>query len=279
MNWALRDVQTRCPRSALERGSRSWLVASFIILFSVMGGVGLQAAEARIAVAANFRDTALAIAQQLEATSVHRYEIISGSTGKLAAQIINGAPFDVLMAADIQRPRELKRRGLIVAESLQVYAIGELGLWWPRASGVVTANNLIHLEPGEVGIANPAFAPYGAAAWRVMEDAQMPTEWLSRVIRVDNVNLVTGLLVTGQVKAGFVARSSITAGMRTGSLKVEPEDILWFSDRASVEQALVIISRARDNEAAQFWVSQMQAPVIREVIRADGYRLPDRVQD
>ena len=67
--------------------------------------------------------------------------------------------------------------------------------------------------------------------------------------------------------------------MRTGILKVEPEDILWFSDRASVEQALVIISRARDNEAAQFWVSQMQAPVIREVIRADGYRLPDRVQD
>ena len=85
-----------------------------------MGGVGLQAAEARIAVAANFRDTALAIAQQLEATSVHRYEIISGSTGKLAAQIINGAPFDVLMAADVQRPRELERRGLIVAESLQV---------------------------------------------------------------------------------------------------------------------------------------------------------------
>ena len=131
-----------------------------------MGGVGLQAAEARIAVAANFRDTALAIAQQLEATSGHRYEIISGSTGKLAAQIINGAPFDVLMAADIQRPRELKRRGLIVAESLQVYAIGELGLWWPHASGAVTADNLIHLEPGEVGIANPAFAPYGAAAWR-----------------------------------------------------------------------------------------------------------------
>ena len=279
MNWALRDVHTLCPGSAIARGRGAWPVVSFIVLFYVMGGVGLQAAEARIAVAANFRDTALAIAQQLEATSAHRYEIVSGSTGKLAAQIINGAPFDVLMAADVQRPRELERRGLILAESLQVYAIGELGLWWPHASVAVTAGNLIHLEPGEVGIANPAFAPYGEAAWRVMKDAQIHAEWLSRVIRVDNVNLVTGLLVTGQVKAGFVARSSITAGMRKGSLKVEPEDILWFSDRAGVEQALVIISRAKDNEAAQFWVKQMQAPAIREVIRADGYQLPQMVQD
>ena len=80
-----------------------------------MEGSSAFAAEARIAVAANFRDTAEAIAARLEAESPHRYEVIAGSTGKLASQILNGAPYDVFMAADRQRPQLLVDRGLASA--------------------------------------------------------------------------------------------------------------------------------------------------------------------
>ena len=76
-----------------------------LTLASVLwAGGSAFAADARIAVAANFRNTAEAIAARLEAESPHRYEVIAGATGKLANQILNGAPFDVFMAADQQRP-------------------------------------------------------------------------------------------------------------------------------------------------------------------------------
>ena len=241
------------------------------VLFFLWGTGVVMAADARIAVAANFRDTALTVARYLEADSSHRYEIIAGSTGKLASQIINGAPFDVLMAADPDRPQQLMERGLAVPESYFIYAIGELGLWWPDAPVPVSVNALRDLDPRSVGIANPAFAPYGQAAWRVLNNADLAAEWLHNVVRVDNINVVTGLVAQRQAKAGFVARSAVIAGTRKGSVKADPDDLLWFSEDARIEQALVVMERARDNVAVHYWIEQLQSSAVRELIRRDGY--------
>ncbi len=253
------------PAFALLR----WLILATLL----WGGGSAVAAEARIAVAANFRDTAVAIAAQLEAESPHRYEVIVGSTGKLASQIINGAPFDVFMAADRRRPQQLVDRGLASAGSQQIYAVGELGLWWPDRSGTPALDALATLEPRSVCIANPAFAPYGEAAWEMLQSADLDARWLAGVVRVDNVNLVAGLVAQGQARAGFVARSSLIAGMRNGTVVAADEDVLWFAEQAPVDQVMVLLTRAKMNEAAQHWVQQLQAPPIRELIRRDGYRL------
>lgn len=236
-------------------------------------GCSAIAAEARIAVAANFRDTAMAIAAQLEAKSPHRYEVIVGSTGKLASQIINGAPFDVFMAADRRRPQQLVDRGLALAASEQIYAVGELGLWWPNGPGTPALDALATLEPRSVCVANPAFAPYGEAAWELLQRAGLGADWLQSIVRVDNVNLVTGLIAQGQARAGFVARSSLIAGKRQGTVAAVDGDVLWFAERAPVDQALVLLTRAETNVAAQHWVQQMQTRPIRELIQRDGYRL------
>ena len=244
---------------------------SLALFFCLWGSGDITAADARIAVAANFRDTALMVARYLEADSPHRYDIIAGSTGKLASQIINGAPFDVLMAADLDRPQQLMKRGLAVPGSYLIYAVGELGLWWPDASVPVTVNALRDLDARSVCIANPAFAPYGKAAWRVLNNADLEAEWLNNIVRVDNISLVTGLVAQGQAKAGFVARSAVIAGARQGSLKADPDDLLWFSGDAGIEQALVVMERARDNAAVQYWIEQIQTSAVRELIRRDGY--------
>ena len=118
------------------------LLNLFVLASLLWSGGSALAAEARIAVAANFRDTAEAIAARLEAESPHRYQVIAGSTGKLASQILNGAPFDVFMAADRQRPQQLVDRGLAAAASQQIYAVGELGLWWPSSAGTPTLKAL-----------------------------------------------------------------------------------------------------------------------------------------
>ncbi len=247
---------------------------SRLTLASVLwAGGSAFAADARIAVAANFRDTATAIAARLEAESPHRYEVIAGSTGKLASQILNGAPFDVFMAADRQRPQLLVDRGLASAATQQIYAVGELGLWWPSGAGTPTLKALATLEPRLVCMANPAFAPYGEAAWAMLQSAGLEASWLEGVVRVDNVNLVAGLIAQGHARAGFVARSSLMAGKRQGTVVAADKEVLWFAERAPVDQAMVLLTRAEKNAAAWHWVEQMQAAPIRELIQRDGYRL------
>lgn len=260
-------LQTQYWSSALTLFSR-------LTLASVLwAGGSAFAADARIAVAANFRDTAEAIAARLEAESPHRYEVIAGSTGKLASQILNGAPFDVFMAADRQRPQLLVNRGLASAATQQIYAVGQLGLWWPSGARTPTLKALATLEPRLVCMANPAFAPYGEAAWAMLQSAGLEARWLEGVVRVDNVNLVAGLIAQGHARAGFVARSTLIAGERRGTVVAADKEVLWFAERAPVDQAMVLLTRAEKNEAARHWVEQMQAAPIRELIQRDGYRL------
>ena len=257
-----------------EYWSSALMLLSRLTLASVLwAGDSAFAADARIAVAANFRDTATAIAARLEAESPHRYEVIAGSTGKLASQILNGAPFDVFMAADQQRPQLLVDRGLASAATQQIYAVGELGLWWPSGAGTPMLKALATLEPRLVCMANPAFAPYGEAAWAMLQSAGLQARWLEGVVRVDNVNLVAGLIAQGHARAGFVARSSLIAGKRQGTVVADDKEVLWFAELAPVDQAMVLLTRAEKNVAARHWVEQMQAAPIRELIQRDGYRL------
>jgi len=85
---------------------------------------------------------------------------------------------------------------------------------------------------------------------------------------------VAGLIAQGQAIAGFVARSSLIAGKRQGTVVAADEEVLWFAEQAPVDQAMVLLTRAERNVAARHWVKQMQAAPIRELIRRDGYRLP-----
>ena len=180
-----------CPRS--ERRlvtqdklmSRSRCFRTFSASLLLLVATCTHAAEARIAVASNFRDTALAIAEQLEASSPHRYQIITGSTGKLASQIINGAPFDVLMAADQRRPRELESRGLAVTGSVMTYALGEIGLWWP-GSRRAESGELVELPPGRSASLIP-LRTLRRCGHRVLSARSMDSDWLDGLIRVDNV--------------------------------------------------------------------------------------------
>ena len=249
------------------------LLGRFTLASVLWSGSSAFAAEARIAVAANFHNTAEAIAARLEAESPHRYQVIAGSTGKLASQILNGAPFDVFMAADRRRPQQLVERGLASAEFQQTYAVGVLGLWWPGSSGAPALDALATLDPRSVCMANPAFAPYGEAAWALLQNAGLEASWLEGVVRVDNVNLVAGLIAQGHAIAGFVARSSLIAGKRLGTVVATDEEVLWFAEQAPVDQAMVLLTRAERNVAARHWVKQMQAAPIRQLIQRDGYRL------
>ncbi|MBL6700047.1 MAG: molybdate ABC transporter substrate-binding protein [Luminiphilus sp.] len=279
MKWAL-------PKVSLTRRAVFLLYARHDFSFTRSGlFLGLllfcnllHSAEATIAVAANFRETAQAIAQRLESTSPHRFTIISGSTGKLVSQALYGAPFDVVMAADQARPLKLIDEGLAAMNARRTYALGELGLWWPGKAPPFGIIDLHELSPQSVCLANPALAPYGAAAWSLLERSGLNVEWLAGVVRVDNVNLVAGMVAQKQSRAGFVARASITGMMRKGDLALDDQSILWLSSEAAIQQDLVLMKRAEDNPAAQWWVEQLFEAPIQDLLKSHGYQLPKAEQ-
>lgn len=224
--------------------------------------------------AANFRETAQEIAEHLESTSPHRFTIISGSTGKLVSQALHGAPFDVVMAADEARPLKLIEEGLAGPNAQRTYALGELGLWWPGKALPFEIIELSELSPQSVCLANPALAPYGAAAWSLLEQSGLDREWLAGVVRVDNVNLVAGMVAQKQASAGFVARASVAAMMRKGGLAFDDQSILWLSPNVAIKQDLVLMKRAEGNPAARWWVEQLFAAPIQRLLASHGYQLP-----
>ena len=128
-----------------------------------------RADEVVVAVAANFTGAMKTITTKYTARTGNKVTISYGSTGKLYAQIKNGAPFDVFLAADAQRPRLLEDQGQALAGSRFTYAIGQLVLWSPNSEYVDNRGHILHHgEYRHLAIANPKTAPYGAAARDVL---------------------------------------------------------------------------------------------------------------
>src|ERR1700674_4900892 len=125
--------------------------------------------QLNVAVAANFFGTLQKLAPKFEQASGNQLLLSSGSSGQFYTQIREGAPFDVLLSADADRPKQLEADGLGVAGSRFRYARGALVLWSPKADFVDRAGKV--LRGGRyrmIGIADPRNAPYGAAAQQVL---------------------------------------------------------------------------------------------------------------
>ena len=165
-----------------------------------------QAAEVRVAVAANFSAPMRRIAADFERDSSHKTVLTFGSTGAFLAQIRNGAPFDLLLSADDQTPARLEQDGLAVAGTRFTYAVGQLVLWSAQP-GLVDAQGAVLRSGGDgrIAIADPRLAPYGAAAIETLTSLgllpalriQSGSAWvvparLHAPIRQDAVLLVAG---------------------------------------------------------------------------------------
>ena len=142
-----------------------------------------------VAVASNFRIPAESLVQVFEEQTGHSVVVTSGSTGTLYAQIVNGAPFDVLLAADAERPGRLVKSGAALPDSRFTYAVGQLVLWSadPALNGHDCAEMLQQRQFRRLAIANPDTAPYGAAARQVLERLSLWGELDDRLVVGENI--------------------------------------------------------------------------------------------
>jgi len=228
----------------------------------------LYAADVLVAVAANFTDAARHIAPLFEQASGHRMRISYGSTGKLYAQIENGAPFHVFLAADSRRPALAEKQGLAVPGSRFVYARGKLVLWSSQPGLFERGEDYLRrAEFRRLAIANPETAPYGLAAQQVMQRLGLWSTLQDRLVRGESIAQTFQFVATGNAPLGFVAGSQLKSWSgRPGSLWEIPQDYY-----APIEQAAVLLKKGADNPAATAFMAFLHSDAARAVIRDYGY--------
>ena len=223
----------------------------------------------QVAVAANFTAPARALAEVFARTTGHEARLSFGATGAFYTQIKNGAPFDVLLAADDERPARLEKEGDTVPGSRFTYATGQLVLWSAKP-GLVDDEGAVlkHGQFGKIAIANPKNAPYGAAAVEAMEKLGLAATLQPKLVTGESIGQTYNFIATGNAELGFVALAQVLEGgkLKSGSMWVVPAQY-----HAPIIQDAVILNRAASNPAAKAWMELLKTPQSKALIRSYGY--------
>lgn len=236
-------------------------------MFLLMAGsIGARADTVLIAVAANFAEPVKRLGAAFATETGHSLRISTGSTGALVAQIRNGAPFALLLAADEERPVQLEAEGLTVAGTRFTYAVGRLVLWGPDPRWLAVEPTAALTDPSlrHLAIANPRVAPYGRAAQETLASLGVREAVEPKLVRGENIAQTFQFVVSGNAELGFVALSQVLD--RSGSRWEVPQDLY-----APIRQQAVLLEPGKENAAAKGFLEFLRSQAAREIIRAAGY--------
>ena len=230
-----------------------------------------RAEPVQVAVAANFTAPARQIALDFERETGHQAQLAFGATGKFYAQIKNGAPFEVLLAADDDTPAKLEKEGATVAGTRHTYAVGRLALWSAKA-GMVDDKGEV-LKRGEfrhLAIANPRLAPYGAAAVEVLTALKLLDTVQPKFVQAENIAQAHQFIASGNAELGFVALSQV---MKDGRLGGGSAWVVPASLHQPIRQDAVMLDKGRGKPAAEAWLKYLRSDKAKATIRGYGYEI------
>lgn len=227
-----------------------------------------EAVELRVAVASNFLPTLRQLVAIYQADSSDHIKIIAASTGKLYAQIIHGAPFDIFLSADSQRPQLLSESGHAVAASRFTYALGKIALWSPQSSPTGSCQQmLVAGDFKKLAIANPATAPYGLAAQQLLQHLDLWEVMQPRLVRGENIAQALHYVESGNAQLGIIALSlAIPLRQRSGCIWNIPTDLYQ-----PIAQQAVLLQRSTQVAAAERFMAFLHSPRAVELIQNSGY--------
>ena len=243
------------------------LIVTLFLIFS-----SINAGTIHVAVASNFTGTAKVLAGRFEEKTGHNAVLVFGSTGKHYAQIKNGAPFDIFLAADAARPELLDKEGVAVPGTRFTYAVGRLVLWSPHERYVDQKGAV--LENGEyafLALANPKLAPYGEAAKQILQGRELWKKLGGRLVQGENISQALQFVKTGNAELGFVALAQI---IQFGS---PPKGSYWMIPQSlyhPIEQQAVLL---KDTKAARAFLLFIKSDEARSIIRSYGYDTPGEI--
>jgi len=261
----------------IDRKRRQALQASATLLLLSMANLPILAAEQlplKIAVAANFASPMVKLAQQFEQRSGIKTSISVGSTGKFYTQIRQGAPYDVLLAADALTIQNLIDEGLADKNTRLTYAIGQLALWSPEPD--LFANQIQAIETLKAGdfarlaMANPTVAPYGAAAQAVLKHLGLADAWLKKRVQGQSIAQTHQFVASGNAELGFVALSQIQTTNQpvAGSVWQPPQD--WYPP---IRQDAVLLNASKNPVMGKAFLTFLGSSQTQDLIKQFGYQL------
>jgi len=245
---------------------RRRLVCTVVAFAAVAAGAAARAGEVQVAVAANFADPAKEIAADFERSTGAHVALSIGASGQFYAQIAHGAPFEVFLSADAERPKRAEAEGFAVPGTRFTYAIGRLVLY-SRSSGLVDNGGEVLKRGGfdKLAIADPAAAPYGAAAVQTMTRMGLYDRLKPRIVQGASIGQAYGFVESGAASLGFVALSQVI-DVKGGSRWLVPQ-VLYDP----IEQDAVLLKPGEGDPAARAFLNYLKGPQAQAVIRRYGY--------
>lgn len=245
------------------------LTALTVALFGFLVSVATQAQAAvtHVAVAANFTEPAKEIAALFKQKTGHEAVLIFGASGAFYTQITHGAPFEVFLSADDERPKAAINSGFAVPNSRFTYAIGKLVLWSrvvdvTNGEAVLKAGNFSRLS-----IANPVAAPYGTAAIETMKKLGVYQALSPKIVQGNSIAQAFQFVDTRNAELGFIALSQLY-GVTGGTRWNVPQNLY-----SQIRQDAVLLKNGENNEAAKAFLAFLKTPDARAIIERFGYTL------
>ena len=240
------------------------------LLAAYLWPLSATADELLVASASNFSAPMAQLVLRFEGQTDHEVEVAYGSSGRLFAQISNGAPFQIFFSADQDKPERLLASGLAVPGTSFTYATGALVLWNADDKAVVPDPSALSQDPElRIAIANPRVAPYGAAALEAIESLALSEAVSGRLVLGENIAQAYQFVDSGNASIGFVAKSQVVRDgrVRKGSGWEVPANL-----HAPIRQDAVLLTRARDCQPCQQFMAFVQQPEQQALLAGWGYR-------
>jgi len=242
-----------------------------LVVFALSLASTLRADEVRVAVASNFTAPMEKIAAGFERSTGHAIVMASGATGKFYAQIKNGAPFELLLAADDTTPARLEAEGDALSGSRFTYAIGKLVLWSAKRSFVDAQGEVLRkADFKHLALGNPRVAPYGAAVIEVLTRLKLLDALTPKFVLGENITQAYQFVASGNAELGFIALSQVIKGgkVEEGSAWVVPPNLY-----TPLRQGAVVLKPGTGKPGVAALSEYLKGNEAKAVILSYGYGL------
>lgn len=227
-----------------------------------------QADEIQVAVAANFTAPAQDLAPIFEKQTGHKVKLSFGSTGAFYAQIKNGAPFDILLAADAKTPAKMEKEGSGVAGSSFTYAQGKLVFWSSDAAKVTGEKTMTEMKFDKCAVADPKLAPYGEAAYQTLESFKLLDQYKPKFVTGNNIGKTFQYVKTANAEVGFVALSQV---FKNGKFTSGSGWIVPAKYYKPIDQDAILLKHGENSAAAQAFMKFLKSDEANKLKLSYGY--------